>query len=105
MAPGVYVTDFGLAKDIATGSRLTRSGETLGTPAYMSPEQARGEQSELSPASDVWALGCVLFELLEARPPFAGGTVAAIVAAVIQSDPLPVHGVPRNVERLIEICL
>jgi len=50
--PRVFLTDFGLAKNTATGSRYTRSGETLGTPAYMSPEQARGELAELAPATD-----------------------------------------------------
>ncbi|MCI0342281.1 MAG: protein kinase, partial [Planctomycetales bacterium] len=59
-----FVVDFGLAKLTAHGSRLTRPGQALGTPAYMSPEQARGEMSALSPATDVWSLGCVLYEML-----------------------------------------
>ncbi len=82
-----FLTDFGIAKSVATGSKLTRTGQALGTPHYMSPEQARGEVSALTPATDVWSLGCVLYEMLAGRPPFEGETSAAIVGAVLVRAP------------------
>ena len=103
--PAVFLADFGLAKDVRTGSRFTRTGATLGTPAYMSPELARGEVAALTPASDVWALGCVLHELVQGRPPFAGDTGAAIVAAVITGRRSPMEGVPAGVRQLTDGCL
>jgi tetratricopeptide (TPR) repeat protein len=87
----VCLADFGLARpqdgDTPLGgapapSRHTRTGDALGTPAYMSPEQARGEHAALTPAGDVWALGCLLHELLDGQPPFAVGSAAEVVAAV-----------------------
>ncbi len=100
-----HLTDFGLAKDTRTESKYTRTGQTLGTPAYMSPEQARGDLAQLTPAADTWALGCVLYELLSNRPPFEGDTPAAVIGHVIVGDPLPVPGVPSAVTRLRLACL
>ena len=74
--PAVYLTDFGLAKNVSTGSRHTRTGQTLGTPAYMSPELARGEFRALTPASDVFALGALLYELLAGGPAFGVAVVS-----------------------------
>ncbi len=82
-----FLTDFGLAKSVVTGSKLTRTGEALGTPAYMSPEQARGDVASLTPATDVWGLGCLLFQAIAGRPPFQGPTPAAIVGQVLLADP------------------
>ncbi|MCI0343415.1 MAG: tetratricopeptide repeat protein [Planctomycetales bacterium] len=82
-----YLTDFGLAKSVATGSKLTRTGQALGTPAYMSPEQARGELAGLTAATDVWAIGCALHEMLVGRPPFGGDTPAAVVGRVLLAEP------------------
>ncbi|MCI0341916.1 MAG: serine/threonine protein kinase, partial [Planctomycetales bacterium] len=65
-----YLCDFGLAKSVTTGSKYTRTGVALGSPRTMSPEQARGEIHGLTPATDVWGLGCVLYEMLAGRPPF-----------------------------------
>ncbi|MHC5021304.1 MAG: tetratricopeptide repeat protein, partial [Planctomycetota bacterium] len=78
-----HLTDFGLAKDTRTESKYTRTGEMLGTPAYMSPEQARGDLAQLTPATDTWALGCVLYELLGGRPAFSGDSAAAVIGAIL----------------------
>src|SRR5438552_9992101 len=68
-----HLTDFGLARLIETESTVTGTLEVLGTPSYMAPEQAAGEQSKLSKATDVYGLGAVLYQLLTGHPPFAGG--------------------------------
>ncbi|MCI0343384.1 MAG: tetratricopeptide repeat protein [Planctomycetales bacterium] len=104
-----FLADFGLAKLAETGSRLTRTGQALGTPAYMSPEQARGEVSSLTPGTDVWSLGCVLYEMLGRRPPFEGDRTAAVVGKVLLEEaPLlsSLRGdMPREVERVVQVCL
>jgi len=79
------VTDFGLARDLARGTRLTASGQLLGTPAYMPPEQARGEVAD--ERADVYGVGATLFETLTGRPPFSGPQVMAIVHDVLNNDP------------------
>jgi serine/threonine-protein kinase len=83
------VTDFGIALAVSRsegGSRLTETGMSLGTPHYMSPEQAMGER-EITPKSDVYALGCVLYEMLAGEPPFTGPTAQAVVAKVMTQKP------------------
>jgi len=84
----VWLTDFGLAKIIG-GEDLTRSGMVLGTPHYMSPEQVRGRAREMSPATDVWALGVMLYECLTARRPFDGQTALEIYEHIVHEDPTP----------------
>jgi tetratricopeptide (TPR) repeat protein len=84
----VWLTDFGLAK-IVGGEDLTRSGVVLGTPHYMSPEQVRGRSRETSPATDVWALGVMLYEGLTARRPFDGETALEIYEHIVQDEPAP----------------
>ncbi|MCI0341313.1 MAG: tetratricopeptide repeat protein [Planctomycetales bacterium] len=86
-----FLTDFGLAKSVVTGSKLTRTGEALGTPSYMSPEQARGEVRELASSTDVWSLGCVLYEMLAGRPPWEGDGAAAILAGILTREPIPLR--------------
>ena len=83
------VTDFGIAKAVtaAAADTLTQTGATVGTPAYMSPEQAAGE-AELDGRSDVYSLGCVLYEMLGGRTPFTGPTVQAIIAQIF-TTPVP----------------
>ena len=82
------VADFGiaLAASKAGGTRMTETGMSLGTPTYMSPEQAMGER-EITARSDVYALGCVLYEMLVGEPPFTGPTAQAIVAKVMTAEP------------------
>jgi len=98
--------DFGLAKEVTLeGSGLTRSGEMVGTPAYMSPEQAAGRQHEIGPSSDVYALGAVLYELLCARRPF-DGQLGEVVLKIQNEDPVPPRRLVPRVHRDLEtICL
>jgi serine/threonine-protein kinase len=69
-----HLTDFGLARLLDAQSSVTRTIDVLGTPSYMAPEQAAGETTKLSKATDVYGLGAVLYQLLTGQPPFAGGT-------------------------------
>ena len=91
------VADFGiaLAASKAGGTRMTETGMSLGTPHYMSPEQAMGER-EITARSDVYALGCVLYEMLTGEPPFTGPTAQAIVAKVMTDDPRPLTQLRRK---------
>ncbi len=95
------VADFGiaLAASKAGGSRMTETGMSLGTPHYMSPEQAMGER-EITARSDVYALGAVLYEMLTGDPPFTGSTAQAVVARVVTESPRPLvpqrHTIPRQ---------
>jgi serine/threonine-protein kinase len=79
-----YVSDFGLAKD-SQASNLTRPGQALGSLDYMSPEQIRGE--DVSPATDIYSLGCVMFELLTGTPPFGGRPSMRVLFAHLQEAP------------------
>jgi serine/threonine-protein kinase len=105
------VADFGIALAVSRsegGTRLTETGMSLGTPHYMSPEQAMGER-EITAKSDVYALGCVLYEMLTGEPPFAGPTAQAIVARVLTEEPrsltLQRRTVPAHVEAAVLTAL
>ncbi len=103
------VADFGIALAVSTaGSRMTETGMSLGTPHYMSPEQAMGER-EITARSDVYALGCVLYEMLVGEPPFTGPTAQAIVAKVVTEEPRPLlpkrHTIPAHVEAAVLTAL
>ena len=104
------VADFGiaLAASKAGGSRMTETGMSLGTPHYMSPEQAMGER-EITGRSDVYALGAVLYEMLTGEPPFTGSTAQAVVARVLTETPRPIlpqrHTIPRHVEAAVLTAL
>ena len=105
------VADFGIALAASTagaGTRLTETGMSLGTPHYMSPEQAMGER-EITARSDVYALGCVLYEMLVGEPPFTGPTAQAIVAKVMTAEPLSITAqrktVPDHVDAAVLTAL
>jgi predicted Ser/Thr protein kinase len=101
-----FVTDFGLARDVDGGSELTRPGELLGTPAYMAPEQARGESRLIGEASDVHALGAILYESLIGTPPFGHDSPAAVFARLLNNEPTPPRAADRRIPRDLEtICL
>jgi predicted Ser/Thr protein kinase/tetratricopeptide (TPR) repeat protein len=85
----VRILDFGLAKSLAEGKALTLSHTMLGTPYYMSPEQAFGAPEEVDARADVYSLGAVLYEMLAGRPPFEGGTVLAVLRKIEDEDPAP----------------
>jgi serine/threonine protein kinase len=103
------VMDFGLAKQVESDTRLTRSGVAMGTPEYMAPEQARGETGKADRRTDVWALGAVLYEMVTGLPPFVGATSLDIVSKVVHDDPVPPrkysHACPRDMETICLKCL
>jgi formylglycine-generating enzyme required for sulfatase activity/tRNA A-37 threonylcarbamoyl transferase component Bud32 len=100
------VTDFGLAKRLDADAGRTRSGSILGTPSYMAPEQARGDIGAIGPATDVYALGAILYELLTGRAPFKSPTVWDTVQQVIEQPPVPPTQFQGNAPRDLEtICL
>jgi len=107
----VKVLDFGLAKAASSEapnqqSTITERGKVIGTPAYMSPEQARGQPTDKR--SDIWSLGCVLYEMLTGRVPFEGETISDTLANVLQTEPdwqaLP-QSTPANIRSLLRHCL
>jgi serine/threonine-protein kinase len=85
-----YVADFGLAKLQEAGEELTRSGEIMGTPPYISPEQAR-DSAHVTASTDVYALGATLYHLLTGRPPFQAATAVETIRQVLQVEPLPLR--------------
>jgi serine/threonine-protein kinase len=105
------VMDFGLARDSGASASqgLTESGAVIGTPAYMSPEQARGEARRLDRRSDVYSLGATLYDLLSGKPPFQDETVVNLLLKVVNEPPVPLRSqlpdVPEALELIVSKCL
>jgi serine/threonine protein kinase/tetratricopeptide (TPR) repeat protein len=101
-----HLTDFGLARLVETESTVTRTMEVLGTPSYMAPEQAVGNNAAVSGVTDVYGLGAVLYQLLTGQPPFAGGTTYETVKLLLDTEPRQPRLLNPKIDRdLSTICL
>ncbi|MGK7311456.1 MAG: serine/threonine-protein kinase, partial [Candidatus Longimicrobiales bacterium M2_2A_002] len=100
------VADFGIALAVsqAGGGRITETGLSLGTPHYMSPEQAAGERT-LDKRSDVYALGCVVYEMLTGQPPFGGPNAQAVLGRILTGEPDPITEIRRSVPAHVEAAV
>jgi serine/threonine-protein kinase len=100
------IMDFGLARLLADDEeRMTQNGQVMGTPAYMAPEQIRGDVDNLGPSCDIYSLGVVLYEMLTGRPPFRGSLNSVLAQALTQEAPAPSEFRPDLDERLGKICV
>jgi tetratricopeptide (TPR) repeat protein len=100
------VTDFGLAKKVEADSGLTGSGQIMGTPSYMPPEQARGDRASVGPSADVYALGATLYALVTGRPPFQAASVMDTILQVLNEEPVPPRRLDPSLNRDLQtICL
>lgn len=97
-----FVTDFGLAKRIESDPSLTGSGAVVGTPSYMAPEQAAGHRGRISPASDVYSLGAILYQMVTGRPPFQAPSPVDTVLMVLEQDPVPPRLLNRELDSELE---
>src|SRR5205823_12631973 len=101
-----YLTCFGLARLIETESTVTRTLEVLGTPSYMAPEQAIGNNAQLTAVTDVYGLCAVFYQLLTGHPPFAGGTTFETIKLLLDTEPRQPRLWNSKVDRdLSTICL
>ena len=104
-----HILDFGLARPVEREAGLTRTGDVMGSPSYMPPEQATGRIGDIGPASDVYALGTILYEAITGSPPFTGETAVEVLTQVIDSDPVPPRkknpNVPADLETICLKCL
>jgi serine/threonine-protein kinase len=98
-----HVSDFGLAKRIEADQDVTHTGAILGTPCYMSPEQAAGSRGDVGPTSDVWSLGAILYQTLTGRPPFQAANPMDTLLAVLESDPPVPRSLDPGVNRDLEM--
>ncbi|MFO0818371.1 MAG: protein kinase [Pirellulales bacterium] len=102
----VRVMDFGLAKRMESSGQRTQAGEVLGTPSYMSPEQARSDWERVDRRSDVYSLGAILYSLLTSRPPHEGASPILTIVSVLHESPVPPSDLrPDLDEKLEQICL
>ncbi len=103
------ISDFGLAKKLDVQQAQTATGDVMGTPSYMSPEQAQGNSKQVGPAADLYALGAILYELLTGRPPFLAANPLDTILQVISREPVPVRQlqprIPRDLETICLKCL
>jgi eukaryotic-like serine/threonine-protein kinase len=103
------ITDFGLAKSLKRNSELTVSGQVMGTPSFLPPEQASGSGVAVGPVSDIYAVGAVLYFLVTGRAPFVGETLEATLSQVLRQEPVPPRrlnpSVPRDLETICLKCL
>src|SRR6476620_11471429 len=101
-----HLTDFGLARLVESESSVTQTLDVLGTPSYMAPEQAVGNNPAVSSATDVYGLGAVLYQLLTGQPPFAGGATYETIKLLLDTEPRPPRSLNSKVDRdLSTICL
>ncbi len=105
----VYVTDFGLARSIADSNHPTQTGQILGTPQYMPPEQVRGSEHANTPASDIYSLGATLYAAITGRPPFQAATTLGVLRQVLDQSvlaPRQLDGnIPRDLDTIVTKCL
>lgn len=105
----VKITDFGLVKSFIKKSKVVASGHIIGTPSYMSPEQAARNSQEVSPLMDIFSIGCLLYFALTRHPPFCGKTVWHTLDAVLHLTPQPISmftvGIPETIEQICYKCL
>ena len=101
-----HLTDFGLARLVETESSVTRTMDVLGTPSYMAPEQASGQNEQITSATDVYGLGAVFYQLLTGQPPFAGGTTYETIRLLLRTEPRQPRQLNPKVDRDVStICL
>ena len=99
------VTDFGLAKFFHANDHLTRTGAILGTPSYMSPEQASGRSNQLGPTADVYSLGTVLYHALTGRPPIIADSPLELALKVLEQEPIPPRVLEPKIDRDLEMVV
>ena len=101
-----HLTDFGLARLVESESSVTHTLDVLGTPSYMAPEQAVGNNAAVSSVTDVYGIGAVLYQLLTGHPPFAGGTTYETIKLLLDTEPRPPRSLNPKIDRdLSTICL
>lgn len=104
-----HITDFGLARQMEAGADITLTGQVLGTPSYMPPEQAEPKRGQSGAASDIYSVGAILYQLLTARPPFMAETLTQTLRLVAEGEPVSPRllnpGVPRDLETICLKCL